>query len=95
MNEHDDIQPEVRAFAADIADLLADDSVELSIRETPGERGSEPAITFCAQGVALFHFRRDEFIEAMYAAGCDAMADLLRAGLPLAVDPSQIPGLIQ
>jgi hypothetical protein len=40
----------------------------------------------CVRGVPLFHFRRDEFIDAIYVAGWDAMVDLRRSGLPLAVE---------
>jgi hypothetical protein len=86
----DEIPAEVLAFADDIRHILADDGAALSLVETSVEPGFEPVVTLCVRGVPLFHFRRDEFIDAMYAAGCDAMEDLRRAGLPLAV-----PGPIQ
>lgn len=77
-----EIPREVRAFAADIQRLLADDTATLSIREEPPE---EPGITLLVRRVALFWFTRSEFLEALYVAGCDALEDLERRGLPLAV----------
>jgi hypothetical protein len=47
--------------------------------------GTEPIVEFCIEGVPVFYFRRDEFLDAMYVAGCDAMEELDRAGLPLSV----------
>lgn len=81
----DQLAPEFWAFAEDIARLLADDHAELSIREIPAEPGFEPGVVFCVRGVLLFRFQRDEFLEAMYWAGTDAMAELQSAGLSLAV----------
>ena len=82
----DDIAPEMRAFADDIGRLLAGEHGHLSIREEPPERpGGEPGVTLLVDGAAVFWFARDEFLEAMYVAGCDVLADLQRKGLPLAV----------
>ena len=83
---NDEIPAEVLAFADDIRKALADDSAAVSLIESAGEPGTEPTVTLCVRGIPLFHFRRDEFIDAMYVAGCDAMADLRRSGLPLAVE---------
>ena len=83
---NDEIPAEMLAFADDIREILGDDSAALSLLETSVEPGFEPVVTLCVRGVPLFHFRRDEFIDAMYVAGCDAMADLRRSGLPLAVE---------
>ena len=76
------IRPEVLAFADDIRDAIADANATLSLRRVDGEPGSEPAIALCIEGTAVFWFRRDEFLEAMYVAGCDAMEKLERQGRP-------------
>jgi hypothetical protein len=81
----DNVPPEVRAFVDDIRQAHADDSAALSLRETFGEPGTEPIVEFCIEGVPVFYFRRDEFLDAMYVAGCDAMEELDRACLPLSV----------
>ena len=89
-SNHDEIPAEMRAFAEDIRLLMADDSAALSLREATGGPGTEPVVTLCVRGVPLFHFRRDEFLDAMYVAGCDAMEDLQLAGLPLAVGAADV-----
>ena len=77
------IRPEVLAFADEIREAIADANASLSLGETPAEPGYEPTVIFCVRGIPLFYFRRDEFIEAIYVAGCDAMEELERKGLPL------------
>ncbi len=79
-----DTAPEIQAFAADIREILADDSATLSLRQTD-EPGHEPSIALLVNDVPVFHYSRAELIDALYQAGCDALADLDRAGLPLAV----------
>jgi hypothetical protein len=80
------IPPEVDAFADDIRYALAHDSAALSLRELPADPpGTEPGVTLLLDGLPLFHFRRDEFLEAMYDAGCDVLEDLQRQGRPLSV----------
>lgn len=86
------IRPEVLAFADDIRDAIADDNATLSLEEKPAEPGYEPTVILCVRGIPLFYFRRDEFLEAMYVAGCDVMEERERQGLPLAAaDPSTGP----
>jgi hypothetical protein len=92
---YDDVPPEVRAFAEDIQHALWDASAPLSLQESPGDPGCEPVVVFCVRGIPLFYFRRDEFIEAMYVAGCDAMEELERDGLPLTAGSRAARGLIQ
>jgi hypothetical protein len=93
---HDEVPPEVEAFADDIRHAMADDNAPLSIVETFGEPGTESVVTFCVRGLPLFYFRRDEFLEAMYVAGCGVMEDLERKGLPLAAaDGPPRPRLVQ
>jgi hypothetical protein len=84
---NEDIPAEVEAFREDINRALANDHAHLTIRETRAAPGTEPTVTVLVEGFPLFHFRRDEFLEAIYVAGLGVMADLERAGLPLTALP--------
>jgi hypothetical protein len=71
------IDPLVLAEQQELAHALghahADDSLALSLLEVAYEPGIEPDVVFCINGIPVFTFRRDDFLDAIYVAGCDAI----------------------
>jgi hypothetical protein len=84
MTRRDDVPSVMREFAETIRTAHAADDPVTADQED-GPEGTEPAVIVRVAGVAIFHFRRDEFLDAVYVAGCDVLEELERDGLPLAV----------
>jgi hypothetical protein len=66
----DPIAPEVEAFAAEIR-TAHEDLGPITAETEYGPPGSEPIVIVKCGGILLLELRRDDFLDAMYAAGCD------------------------
>jgi hypothetical protein len=76
----------VEEFAQDMQAAIASDApITLATAFAPD--GTEPSVALLVDGYPVFHFRRDELLDAIYVLGSDVIDELERAGLPTTVQP--------
>jgi hypothetical protein len=71
MTEH--VAPAIEAFAAEIR-AAHEDLGPITAETEYGPVGTEPLVIVNCGGVMLLELRRDDFLDAMYTAGCDDLA---------------------
>jgi hypothetical protein len=71
-----DLHPHAPSWAQTIRDAHANLTPIEAVTEYGPDDSTEPAVVVSIAGLPAFTFRRDEFLDWLYLAGCDVLEEL-------------------